>query len=52
MDLYYDLLKERSTDDITSKTLLLPYIEQSNSMLPCLCFVLDHRKLKMNHENP
>ena len=52
MDLFYDLLKERSTDDITSKTLLLPYIEQSNSMLQCLCFVLDHRKLKMNHENP
>ena len=50
--LFYDLLKERSTDDVTSKTVLLPYIEQINSILPWLCFVLDHRKLKMNYENP
>ena len=51
-DLFYDLLKERSTDDVTSKTVLLPYIEQINSMLPWFCFVLDHRKIKMNYENP
>ena len=36
-DLFYDLLKERSTDYVTIKTVLLPYIEQFHAAMALFC---------------
>ena len=49
--LTYDLLEDRRIDDITIKTffrfiLILYYIKQIDSKLPCVCSVIDHRTSK------
>ena len=46
--LTYDLLEDRRIDDIIIKTfflyvLILYYIKQIDSKLPCICSVIDHR---------
>ena len=42
--LTYDLLEDRHIDDIIIKTfLILYYIKQIDSKLPCVCSVIDHR---------
>ena len=46
--LTYDLLEDRCIDDIIIKTfflyiLILYYIKQIDSKLPCICSVIDHR---------
>ena len=42
--LTYDLLENRRIDDVIIKTLLvLYYIKQIDSKLPCVCSVIDHR---------
>ena len=42
--LTYDLLEERLIDDVIIKTfLILYYIKQIDSKLPCVCSVIDHR---------
>ena len=47
--LTYNLLEDRCIDDVTINNfnLLLYYIKQIDSMLPCVCSVIDHR----NHQN-
>ena len=49
--LAYDLLEERRTDDVIIKTffpyiLILYYIKQIDSKLPCVCSVIDHREME------
>ena len=44
----YDLLEDRRIDDVIIKTffpyiLILYYIKQIDSKLPCVCSVIDHR---------
>ena len=46
--LTYDLLEDRRIDDVIIKTffpyiLILYYIKQIDSKLPCICSVIDHR---------
>ena len=46
--LTYDLLEDRCIDDVNIKTLflyilILYYIKQIDSKLPCICSVIDHR---------
>ena len=46
--LTYDLLEDRRIDDVIIKTLfpyilILYYIKQIDSKLPCVCSVIDHR---------
>ena len=46
--LTYDLLEDRSIDDVIIKTffpyiLILYYIKQIDSKLPCVCSVIDYR---------
>ena len=42
--LTYDLLEDRCIDDVIIKTfLILYYIKQIDSKLPCVCSVIDHR---------
>ena len=46
--LTYDLLEDRCIDDVIMKTfflyiLILYYIKQIDSKLPCICSVIDHR---------
>ena len=43
--LTYDLLEDRRIDDVLIKTffLILYYIKQIDSKLPCVCSVIDHR---------
>ena len=42
--LTYDLLEDRRIDDVIVKTfLILYYIKQIDSKLPCVCSVKDHR---------
>ena len=46
--LTYDLLEDRRTDEVIIKTffpfiLILYYIKQIDSKLPCVCSVIDHR---------
>ena len=46
--LTYDLLEDRRIDDVIIKTfLILYYIKQIDSKLPCVCSVIDHR----GHQN-
>ena len=50
--LTYDLLEDRRIDDVNIKTLflyilILYYIKQIDSKLPCICSVIDHR----GHQN-
>ena len=49
-DLFHNLLKERSKDDVTIKTVLLPYIEQFHAAMPLFC--IRSQKTQMNYENP
>ena len=50
--LAYDLLEERRIDDVIIKTffspyiLILYYIKQIDSKLPCVCSVIDHREME------
>ena len=42
--LTYDLLEDRCIDDVIIKTfLIIYYIKQIDSKLPCVCSVIDHR---------
>ena len=42
----YDLLEDRRIDDVIIKTfLILYYIKQIDSKLPCVCSVLDHPRV-------
>ena len=42
--LTYDLLEDRRIDDVIIKTfLILYYLKQIDSKLPCVCSVIDHR---------
>ena len=46
--LTYDLLKDRHIDDVIIKSfflyiLILYYIKQIDSKLPCVCSVIDHK---------
>ena len=42
--LTYDLLEDRRIDDVIINTfLILYYIKQIDSKLPCICSVIDHR---------
>ena len=50
--LAYDLLEERRIDDVIIKTFFFPhililyYIKQIDSKLPCVCSVIDHREME------
>ena len=52
--LTYDLLEDRCIDDVIIKTfflyiLILYYIKQIDSKLPCICSVIDHRGCQNNY---
>ena len=39
----HDLLEDRRRTDVIIKILIIYYVKQIDSMLPCVCSVIDHR---------